>query len=365
MPIFKIYGKKQKYYMKPYEEFVGGEKVPSYDEKHYKEGIRREKKGDIYVYYYNKDNKEVKDNDELKRIKDLRIPTTWDYVWINCDHDYRIQVIGIDPHNKKQYIYTKKHKEEHSDKKYKVLEKVINLMDKIHSVLNKHQSLPKYDRNRVLSTMLVIILKTGIRAGKEFYAKKNNTYGLCSLRTKHISFRDDKKQIILKFVGKKNIEHKHKVALTDSQYQEMKDLMKLEFKDKIFKCKENDEIKKIDEFDLNDYIHEYIDPKITIKDFRTYLVNLVYIQCLIKFTNQENKTIKENGTGKMPVKNISNLAVKDTAQFIQHQPNICKSAYIYPLVTEFYINDYSYFIKNKDKETKDILIDIIKSRHKK
>ncbi len=141
--------------------------------------------------------------------------------------------------------------------------------------------------------------------------------------------------------------------------------MKLEFKDKIFKCKENDEIKKIDEFDLNDYIHEYIDPKITIKDFRTYLVNLVYIQCLIKFTNQENKTIKENGTGKMPVKNISNLAVKDTAQFIQHQPNICKSAYIYPLVTEFYINDYSYFIKNKDKETKDILIDIIKSRHKK
>ena len=70
---------------------------------------------------------------------------------------------------------------EHSDKKYKILEKVISLIDKIKS----------------------IIMKTWIRPGKEFYAKKNNTYGLCSLRTKHISFKDDKKQIILKFVGKK------------------------------------------------------------------------------------------------------------------------------------------------------------------
>ena len=366
MPKFTSFNKKHEKHTKYYiNELVGGEKAPSYDETHYKEGIRREKKGDIYVYYYNKNDKEVTDNKELQRIKELRIPNTWGYVWINCDHDYKIQVIGIDPHNKKQYIYTKKHKEEHSDKKYKVLEKVISLIDKVNDVLNKHQKLEKYNKKRVLSTMLIIILKTGIRAGKEFYARRNNTYGLCSLRTKHIKFNDDKKQIILKFTGKKSVEHTHKVSLNNEQYQEMKDLMKIEFKDKIFKHVEDKEIKKIDEFDLNNYIHKYIDPKITIKDFRTYLVNLFYIQCLIKLTNEVNKKIQENGTGKMPVKNIIKEAIKETAEFIQHKATVCKSSYIYSLVTEFYINDYTYFIKNKNKKSNDILIDIIKSKRKK
>ncbi len=110
------------------------------------------------------------------------------------------------------------------------------------------------------------------------------------MRTKHISFKDDKKQIILKFVGKKilNININSNKRFTISR---------------------------------NEIFNE-----ITIKDFRTYLVNLVYIQ---------------------------------------YQQNICKSAYIYSLVTEFYINDYRYFINNKDKETNDILNNIIKSKHKK
>lgn len=334
-----------------------GGKVPSYDESHYKEGIRREIKNDEYVYYYNNNNKPVSEKD-LERIKKLNIPKTWNYVWINQDPNYRIQVIGIDPHNKKQYIYTKEHKENKSNSKYKTLGVVINLMDKIYNVLSKHQKLPTYDRKRVLSTMLIIILKTGIRAGKEFYAKKNKTYGICSLRKKHIEFNDNEKQITLKFKGKKNVEHKHEVFLNDEQYEEMKKLMEIKDNDKLFNCKEKKEVQKLNEFDLNDYIHEFIDPKVTIKDFRTYLVNVFFIQCLIKYTN--NIIDKTEKLSNSQIKKIIKESIKATAEFIQHTPTICKSSYIYNLIIDFYINDYTYFIKNKDVEPIKILIDIVK-----
>lgn len=349
--------------IKPLNEFdeyfiLEGGKVPSYDESHYKEGIRREIKDNEYVYFYNHNDKKISDKD-LDRIKKLNIPKTWNNVWINQDPNYRIQVIGIDPHNKKQYIYTKEHKESKTNSKYKTLEKVIGLMNKINTIISKHQKLPTYDRNRVLSTILIIILRTGIRAGKEFYAKKNNTYGICSLRKKHITFKDNKKQIILKFKGKKNVEHKHFVYLNDAEYEEMKKLMELTDNDKLFNCKENNEIQKLNEFDLNDYIHEFIDPNITIKDFRTYLVNVFFIQCLIKCTNDViDKTEKLSNS---QIKKIIKDSIKTTAEFIQHTPSICKNSYIYSLLIEFYMNNYTYFIKNKNTEPLKILINIINS----
>lgn len=347
----------------------GGDKMPSYDESHYDQGIsRKENKDGTYSYTYNNSKKEV-NKEDLERIKNLRIPGTWKNVWINQDPKYRLQVIGIDPHKKKQYIYTKEHKDKKKDQKYKTLEKLIGLINKINNVLSEHQKLPKYNKNRVLSTMLKIIMITGIRAGKEFYAKKNNTYGLCSLRKKHISFNDSKKEVIFKFKGKKDVIHTHTVLLDNNMFQELKDLYKiyldksLKDEDKLFNYVENDETVKLNEFDLNDYIHDNIDKSIVIKDFRTYLVNFLYIQNLMNNTNMIFKTKDEKSVKK--IKEIINLSVKQTADYIQHTPNICKTSYIYGYITEFYKNNVDYFIDNKNKKIFDILKDIMAKKNKK
>ena len=138
----------------------------------------------------------------------------------------------------------------------------------------------------------------------------------------------------------------------------MKKLMEIKDNDKLFNCKEKKEVQKLNEFDLNDYIHEFIDPKVTIKDFRTYLVNVFFIQCLIKYTN--NIIDKTEKLSNSQIKKIIKESIKATAEFIQHTPTICKSSYIYNLIIDFYINDYTYFIKNKDVEPIKILIDIVK-----
>lgn len=359
------------YKTKEYKEtFIGGEKVPSYDESHYKEGIRRvrNKKDNTFEYYYNDNNKKVNDKD-VERIRSLRIPQTWDNVWINRDPEYRIQVIGIDPHKKKQYIYTKKHKDAKKNIKYQTLEKVIGLIDKINKVLSDHQKLSKYDKKRVLSTMLIIIMKTGIRAGKEFYAKKNDTYGLCSLRKKHITFNKSNNEIILKFTGKKNVEHIHKVILNNSEYKEMEDLMNLYYDkkdgkdDKLFNCVEGKKTLRLNEFDLNDYIHDYINKSITIKDFRTYLVNVFFIQCITKLSNEVFKSIDEVNVTK--IKAITKKAIDLTAEFIQHTPQICKSSYLYDYILDYYKMNVEYFLKNKDKKPNEMLKEIIKMKDQK
>jgi DNA topoisomerase I len=339
---------------------IGGDKMPSYDESHYAEGIRRVKKenSEDFDYFYNNNDKEINDSD-LSRIKKLHIPTTWTNVWISQDPSFRIQVIGIDPNNKKQYLYTQEHKDAKKKEKYETLKKLIVLIPKINKILSNHLSKEPYDKLKVLATMLYIILLTGIRAGKEFYTKKNQTYGLCSLRKKHIVLDGENKNIIFKFNGKKNVIHEHLIHDSSTIYNELLQLMKIYLnpndkeEDKLFNYKEGNIVIKLDEFDLNDYIHEYISKNIVIKDFRTYLANYLFVENLLKLTTKSdlNKTeIK---------KNIKD-SIEITAKTIQHTPSICKSSYIYDEIIEIYKKNSKYFYNNKNKNIVDILIDILK-----
>ena len=86
--------------------------------------------------------------------------------------------------------------------------------------------------------------------------------------------------------------------------------------------------------------------------------HVFFIQCLIKYTN--NVIDKTEKLSNSQIKKIIKESIKATAEFIQHTPTICKSSYIYNLIIDFYISDYTYFIKNKDVEPIKILIDIVK-----
>ena len=346
-------------YKEDIELMTGGDKMPSYDESHYNEGIRREKNDkDEFEYFYNINDEKVNDAD-FSRIQKLHIPATWNNVWISKDPDFRIQVIGIDPSNKKQYLYTKEHKDAKKKEKYETLKKLIVLIPKINNILNKHLKLECYDKLKVLSTMLYIILLTGIRAGKEYYTKKNQTYGLCSLRKKHIKLDGENKDIIFKFNGKKNVIHEHIIYNSNTIYNELLQLSKIYLEpnekddDKLFNCKEGNFVVKVDEFDLNDYIHEYIDKNIVIKDFRTYLANYLFVEKLLSLTTSPD-------LNKTETKKIIKKAIEETANIIQHTPSICKSSYIYDEIIEVYKKNPKYFYNNKNKNVVDVLINILK-----
>lgn len=330
-------------------ELTGG-KIPSYDEKNYKKGIIRVKQTDkdniIFEYKYTKDNSNIS-QDDLERIKKLRIPPIWDYVWISGDPNSKIQVIGVDKQNKKQYLYSKEHKEKATRDKFKNLRKLINLIPKLDDLINKHDKLNIYSKHKILITIIKIILLTGIRAGKEFHVNRNDSYGITSLRKKHVTLKNNK--VYLEFKGKGNIKHKH-IINNKEIYDHLDKLLKLmpDNESKLFLYKNKNKIKKITEHTLNNYLHKYLDKDIVIKDLRTYLVNFLFVKNLLKNVSSKNN-IKQN------IKN----SILETANFIQHTPTISKNSYINPEIINKYMSDVNFFIRNKNNDPLDVLKKII------
>ena len=345
----------------------GGDKVPSFDEKNYDKGILRKClnpdvdniKDMKFKYVFTKDNKEVKDTKTLERISELKIPYTWGYVWISNDPKTPIQVIGHDRKGKKQYLYNKAHRKVLVEHKFGNLNLLVKLIHKLNDLIIKAKKESKgnpYDKHYILSTIIKIILLTGMRAGKEFYARTSETYGVTSLRCKHIHIKND--YVVFKFKGKSNIIHEHKI--TDKEIvehiKELKKLCKNE-NDKIFNYMKNGEVKKIDEFTLNNYLHKYLHPKIVIKDLRTYLVNFILIQNLLEIIKKQrvNKDTKEK-----ELKKIIRTAIKKTAEYIQHTVSVSKKNYVDPRIIKKFLINPEYFNKNINNKPSDILVDIIK-----
>jgi len=346
------------------EEIEGG-MFQSYDEKNYEKGILRkkdkliDKEKNIYSYRYidAKDNKEIKDEKIIERIRKLRIPPKWNYVWISKDPNSEIQVIGHDDRGKKQYLYTTEHKINATKKKFGNLSLLVSLIPKLDKVLEEDSKLGDYDKDKILSTITRIILLTGIRAGKEFHVTRNKSYGITSLRKKHIKFNDEKKEVILKFKGKSNIIHTHKIN-NEYIYNHLKKIYQLKLSndedDKLFLYydKQNKEVKKLDEFDLNNYLHSKIHPDIVIKDLRTYIVNYLLVSSLLK-----NTTLKITKQSKAKLKKFIKQEIEKVADYIQHTPNICKNSYIYPPIIDKFLNNPSYFF-NKKNNTYNTLKDL-------
>lgn len=326
--------------------FYGG-KIQSYDEKNYSKGILRIKHTNnnniTFDYKYTKNNKNISEED-LKRIKELKIPPMWDYVWISNNPKTEIQVIGHDKRNKKQYIYSKEHKEKATKNKFGNLQKLINLIPKLNELIIKHDKLNYFNKHKILTTIIKIILLTGMRAGKEFHVNRNDSYGVTSLRKKHIILKNGK--VYFEFKGKGNIMHKHVINDNDI-YNHLDNLLKfMPNEDKIFLYKDKDKVKKITEHLLNNYLHKYLDKNIVIKDLRTYLVNYIFVKNLL---NKPKNNLKSN------IKN----AILETANFIQHTPTISKNSYINPEIIDKYLKDVNFFIVNKKNNPLDVLKTII------
>ena len=330
----------------------------SFDEKHYEEGIIREKKGDEFIYYYVNTGKVVKKED-IERINKLRIPPAWTDVWISRDPDSAIQVIGRDAKGRKQYRYNQMHIEQADKEKFFRMIDFINSLPKLEKILAKHSELPFYDKNRVVSLMLLLVQEYHMRVGKEVYARQNRSYGISSMRKKHVKI--GKNIIHLKFKGKSN-QRLHYTITNPEFINDIKMMMKLEG-DRLFQYITVDErgterIYPVTDKDLNAYIQQYMGEDFTIKDFRTYAANETFVKSLLNETKKRSP--KDRRTIK---KNIMN-AFKSTARQLKHTGAVSKKSYVLNFALELYQNDPEIYIKNKNIDPTDflkMLLDMYKS----
>lgn len=332
--------------MKKIKKDSGIYRVPYEDKKDLdKEGKPKLK----FNYYYKKTNKPVSTED-LERIKKLMIPPSYNDVWISLNPNNKIQATGIDIGGKVQYRYHIDHIQNANEKKFLRLYNFIKSMPKLNEIMDKHWKLDDYEKFKTIVVMLEIVKELHIRVGKEVYAKKNKSYGITSLKKKHVSIDED--TIRFRFKGKSNKQlsytlHNNKIA------NYLESLMELEG-DKLFQYKLNDKIYRVTDVDINQYIQEYMGKEFTCKDFRTYAANYHFTKSLLNETKKRKpKTIKI-------LKGNLKKAQEDTAHYLRHTKAISKKSYVMKLLNELYLEDPEYFVKNKNKDPLNILMAIIR-----
>ncbi|WP_313114787.1 DNA topoisomerase IB [Aequorivita sediminis] len=291
--------------------------------------------------YKDENGKTVKDKDLRNWIKSLVIPPAWTDVEISEDKDADLLVTGRDDKERKQYIYHPNYRERQTAEKFDRIVDFADRLEHMRRVTGQHLRKQKLNREKVLATMLRLLESAFFRPGSETYAKENKTYGLTTLRSKHLTIEGD--EIIFHYNGKSNQEQeKHivdgKLAKIVQQIDDMPGYEIFKYLD------ENDSIVDVKSDDLNAYIHEVMGEKFSAKDFRTWAGTMIAAIALDELGVVDKKDQKQLD------KNIKE-AVNRVSERLGNTPSVARSSYIDPRVIDNYTQGKTlqYFEKEINK----------------
>ncbi|MEC5173891.1 DNA topoisomerase IB [Chryseobacterium nepalense] len=288
-------------------------------------GITRKKSGKKYSYY--KDGEKIRDKDEISRINKLVIPPAWENVWICALDNGHLQATGFDVKKRKQYRYHPLWSALRNHTKfYRMLQFGYALPD-IRLQVEKDLALRNFDKRKILALIVSLMQKTNIRIGNNAYEKLYGSFGLTTLKGKHVKVQGQK--ISFHFKGKKGVMHDIdlKSRRLSKLIQKCKDIPGKELFQYI-----DDEGNRhtVDSGMVNDYIKEISGEDFTAKDFRTWSGT---VSALIAF--KEIGYAETHTEYKKKVKE----ALEMVASHLGNTSTVCRKYYVHPLVINLYENN--------------------------
>lgn len=288
-------------------------------------GILREPAGDAFRYVDAKGDP-VDDEATLKRIKSLAIPPAWTDVWICPQANGHLQATGRDARGRKQYRYHPKWREVRDEVKY---ERMINFgkaLPKIRKEVDRALALPGLPREKVLATIVYLLEATMMRIGNDEYARENKSYGLTTLRNRHVKI--DGSEVEFRFRGKSGVYHDVKVhdRRLARIIQRTRDLPG---QDLFQYLDEDGERHTVGSSDVNDYLRTITGEDYTAKDFRTWSGTVLAAMAL-----QEFEAVDSDAQAK---KNVVR-AIESVAERLGNTPSVCRKCYVHPAVLDAYLD---------------------------
>lgn len=300
-----------------------------------KPGIRRRRSGKGFRYESDTSGP-VKDAATLKRIKALAVPPAWTDVWICPKADGHIQATGRDGRGRKQYRYHSRFREVRESTKYHRTLAFAKALPAIRRKVLEHLALRGLPRERVLATVVHLLEATLIRVGSDEYARTNKSYGLTTLRNRHVEVQGSALKFNFKGkngkVWKLNVRDR-RIAKVIRACQELPGQELFQYVD------DNGETRDVTSSDVNDYLREISGQDITAKDFRTWHGTVLAALALQEF---------EKFDGKAGAKRNIRDAIQRVAARLGNTPTICRKCYIHPEIITTYVEG-SLLLEVKDK----------------
>lgn len=288
-------------------------------------GIRREPAGKSFRYRH-ATGEIVKDPKSLGRIKSLAIPPAWTDVWICADPNGHLQATGRDARRRKQHRYHPRWREIRDETKYARMLAFARALPKIRKRVDRDLRPPGLPRNKVLATVVRLLEVSLIRVGNEEYAKENNSFGLTTMKNRHVDISGS--TIRFHFRGKSG--KMHEVDIRDPRLARIvRDCQALPGQELFQYVDENGERQNVKSGDVNNYLREITGEYFTAKDFRTWAGTVLAAIALKEFEKFDSQAQAK--------KNLVQ-AIERVAERLGNTPAVCRKCYIHPNVIDSYMD---------------------------
>ena len=275
--------------------------------------------------YLDVQGKPIREAALIARLDALAIPPAYQDVWICPDPMGHLQATGRDARGRKQYRYHPLWREVRDAAKYDRLLAFGNALSGLRRALDQRLRTRGLGRERVIAAIILLLDETCIRVGNEEYARENKSYGLTTLRNRHLSLRGD--NIRFQFPGKSGIRHeltlRHpRLARVLRRCRELPGQHLFQYQD------EAGQAHALSSSDINDCLREITGAEFTAKDYRTWagstLALAAFRQCLAE--------------GREPSKQAVVDTVKDVALRLGNTPSVCRKCYIHPAIMQGFLD---------------------------
>ena len=268
----------------------------------------------------------IADKVEIGRIRKLAIPPAYTDVWICPNPRGHLQATGRDARGRKQYRYHPAFREVREGAKYEHVTEFAATLPKIRGTVGSHMRLRGLPREKVLGTIVHLLETTLIRVGNQDYARQNKSFGLTTLRNRHVDAEGG--ALRFEFRGKSNKVwklqvHDRRVSKVVRACQDLPGQQLFQYVDA------EGQRHGIDSQDVNDYLREITGREVTAKDFRTWAGTVLAALALAEFGAIDSEAAAK--------KNVR-AAIERVAARLGNTPTICRKCYVHPEVVESYMS---------------------------
>ena len=229
-------------------------------------GITRQRVGTGWSYFL-PSGRRITELEIRKRLNSLAIPPAWTDVWICPDPDGHIQATARDARGRKQYRYHASYREARDQSKFRRMLEFSEVLPALREGIERDLRAPDLSRRQLLATVVRLLDRTLIRVGNDEYVRENRSYGLTTLRRRHVTV--DGTMLRFSFRGKSGVEHT--IAIADPRLAKIVQRCRDLPGEELFRYVDSNKKRQlVSSDDVNAYLRELTDRDITAKDFRTW-----------------------------------------------------------------------------------------------
>jgi|SRR5829696_5705858 len=287
-------------------------------------GISRRRRGRGFEYRDDTTGERIEDEDVIQRIKTLAIPPAWEEVWICADPLGHIQATGIDARGRKQYRYHDRWRERRDRQKFDAMVQFARSLPKLRKHVEADLRKRKISRERVLACAVRLLDRGFFRIGSEDYAEENETYGLATMRKRHVTVNGN--TLVFDYEakgGKRRVQAiaDPKVSLLVRTLRERRG-----GGHELLAYRNGSQWRDIRSTEINDYIKDVIGEQHSAKDFRTW--NATVLAAVVLAASARERDMTTKGGRNRAIRD----AVKQVSHYLGNTPAVCRASYIDPRV---------------------------------